>query len=86
MAPCLNDLALLDIAQGYPEAEPLVKRTLAIREKSLGPDHPDLATTEPEELRRPATGNRSTPPAEAVKTRVRAKAIRAGDPERTPVK
>ncbi len=62
VARCLNDPAQLDNAQGkYPEAEPLVKRALAIREKSLGPDHPDLATTEPGELRRPATGNRSTP-------------------------
>ena len=43
MARCLNNLALLDNAQGkYPEAEPLVKRALAVREKSLGPDHPDL--------------------------------------------
>ena len=32
-------------AQGrYAEAEPLYKRSLAIREKALGPDHPDVAT------------------------------------------
>ncbi len=43
MARCLNNPALHDNAQGkYPEAEPLVKRALAVREKSLGPDHPDL--------------------------------------------
>ncbi len=43
MARCLNNPALLDNAQGkYREAEPLVKRALAVREKSLGPDHPDL--------------------------------------------
>ncbi len=27
----------------YTEAEPLIRRTLAIAEKSLGPDHPDVA-------------------------------------------
>jgi len=27
----------------YAEAEPLYKRSLAIREKALGPDHPDVA-------------------------------------------
>ncbi len=33
MTRCLNDPALLDNAQGkYPEAEPLVKRALAIRQ------------------------------------------------------
>ncbi len=43
MTRCLNNPALLDNAQGkYPAAEPLVKRALAIREKSLDPDHPDL--------------------------------------------
>jgi Tetratricopeptide repeat len=28
----------------YGEAEPLYLRSLAIREKALGPDHPDVAT------------------------------------------
>ena len=33
-------------AQGrYADAEPLYKRSLAIREKALGPDHPDVATS-----------------------------------------
>jgi tetratricopeptide (TPR) repeat protein len=27
----------------FAEAEPLFKRALAIREKALGPDHPDVA-------------------------------------------
>ena len=27
----------------YTEAEPLFKRPLAMREKALGPDHPDVA-------------------------------------------
>ena len=44
MARSLNNLALLYDAQGrYAEAEPLYKRALAIREKALGPDHPDVA-------------------------------------------
>ena len=29
----------------YPQAEPLNQRSLAIREKALGPDHPDVATS-----------------------------------------
>ena len=29
----------------YADAEPLYKRSLAIREKALGPDHPDVATS-----------------------------------------
>ena len=34
------------MAQGkYAEAEPLFKRALAIREKALGKDHPDVATS-----------------------------------------
>ncbi len=44
MAQALNNLALLYKQQGrYAEAEPLHKRSLAIREKALGPDHPDVA-------------------------------------------
>ena len=42
----LNNLAELYQAQGrYADAEPLYKRSLAIREKALGPDHPDVATS-----------------------------------------
>lgn len=29
----------------YREARPLFERALAIREKLLGPDHPDIATS-----------------------------------------
>ena len=44
LATSLNNLALLYRAQGkYAQAEPLYKRSLAIREKALGPEHPDLA-------------------------------------------
>jgi tetratricopeptide (TPR) repeat protein len=34
----------LDGASRFAEAEPLYKRALAILEKALGPDHPDVAT------------------------------------------
>ncbi len=44
MATSLNSLALLYKTQGqYGQAEPLCKRSLAIREKALGPDHPNVA-------------------------------------------
>ena len=44
MAESLNDLALLYWAQGkYAEAEPLYRRSLVIREKALGAEHPDVA-------------------------------------------
>ena len=40
----LNNLALLYRAQGqYAKAEPLYQRALGIREKALGPEHPDVA-------------------------------------------
>ena len=42
-ASALNNLAVLYRGQGrYAEAEPLYKRSLAISEKALGPDHPDV--------------------------------------------
>jgi tetratricopeptide (TPR) repeat protein len=38
-------LAVLYYDQGrYEQAEPLYQRALSIREKALGPEHPDLAT------------------------------------------
>ena len=46
LATSLNNLALLYKAQcRYAEAEPLYQRALAIREKALGPQHPDLANS-----------------------------------------
>jgi tetratricopeptide (TPR) repeat protein len=46
VARSLNNLAALYQAQGqYAEAEALYKRSLAIKEKALGPDHPDVATS-----------------------------------------
>ena len=44
LATSLNNLATLYQYQGnYPEAEPLIQRSLAIWEKALGPEHPDVA-------------------------------------------
>ena len=62
-------------AQGkYAEAEPLYKRSLAIREKALGPEHPDVATS----LENYAALLRQTAHAdEAERMEARAKAIRA---------
>ena len=41
----INQLALLSYAKArYAEAEPLYRRALAIREKTLGADHPQVAT------------------------------------------
>ena len=40
----MNGQGMLVMEEGnYSEAEQLFKRSLAIREKSLGPDHPDVA-------------------------------------------
>jgi tetratricopeptide (TPR) repeat protein len=44
VASALNNLAGLYSGQGrQADAEPLYKRALAIRERALGPDHPDVA-------------------------------------------
>ncbi len=44
MAAGLNNLAGLYRDQDrYAEAEPLYQRSMAIREKALGPEHPDVA-------------------------------------------
>ncbi len=46
MATGLNKLGLLCYNQGkYAEAEPLYQRALAIWEKALGPEHPNVATS-----------------------------------------
>src|SRR5262249_38563035 len=42
----LNGLAELYRAQGqYAKAEPIYQRALAIQEKDLGPEHPDVASS-----------------------------------------
>ena len=44
LAAKLNDQAESYKEEGrYADAEPVYKRDLAIREKALGPDHPDVA-------------------------------------------
>ena len=46
MATSLNNLAILYQDMGrYAEAEPLYRRSLAIGEKQLGRDHPDVANS-----------------------------------------
>ncbi len=71
----LNNLAALYPALGrYGEAEPLHQRSLAIYEKALGPEHPDVAQSMEnyaDLLRETGRG------AEAAKMEARAKAIRA---------
>ena len=75
VAAGLNNLAELYVAQGrYAEAEPLNNRSLAIWEKALGPEHPNVATS----LENYAALLRETGrTAEADKMAARAKAIRA---------
>ncbi len=75
MASSLNNLAALYQTQGrYAEAEPLYQRSLAIVEKALGSEHPDVATS----LENYSTLLRETGRgSEAVKLEARARAIRA---------
>ena len=82
MAESLNNLASLYQAQGnYAEAEPLYKRSRAIREKSLGPEHPDVAMS----LENYALFLRKMDPdAEAEKMKARAQAIRAKHAQKNP--
>ena len=70
-----TNLASLYQAQGnYADAEPLYRRSLAINEKVLGPEHPDVAQS----LENYAALLRKTGRAdEAVEMEARAKAIRA---------
>ncbi len=69
-------------AQGrYAEAEPLIKRALAIWEEALGPEHPHVATALENYaalLRKTGRDN------EAAKLEARAKAIRARHAEQNP--
>ena len=77
-----NNLGLLYMAQGkYVEAEPLLKRSLAIREKALGPEHPDVAQALENygDLLRKMDRD-----AEAEKMEARAQAIRAKHAQENP--
>ena len=71
-------------AQGkYAEAEPLYKRSLAIREKALGPEHPNVAKSleiYAALLRETGRGN------EAEEMGARAQAIRAEHAKENPAK
>ncbi len=84
MATGLNNLAVLYEDQGkYAEAEPVHKRVLAIREKALGPEHPQVATSLKNYaalLRKIGRGE------EASKMELRAQAIRAKHARQNPAK
>ncbi len=84
MAQSLNNLAELYRTQGqYAQAEPLHKRALAIREKALGPEHPQVAQSlENYAAVMRQTGRR----AKAANMETRAKAIRARHAEQTPAR
>ena len=75
MAVSLNKLAELYKTQGhYAQAEPLYQRSLAIKEKTLGPEHSGVAQS----LENYAALLRQTARSEeAERLEVRAKAIRA---------
>ena len=78
----INDLAELYRAQGnYAEAAPLYRRSLAIWEKALGPEHPDVATSLENYAALLRKSGRS---AEAGKMESRAKAISAKRAEANP--
>jgi tetratricopeptide (TPR) repeat protein len=75
VATDLNNLAVLYQAQGqYAQAEPLCKRALAMREKALGTDHPNVAQSL-ENLAALYKATNRAKEAEALKKR--AEAIRA---------
>ena len=60
-AASLNNLALLLKATNrLAEAEPLMKRALAIDKASYGPDHPEVAAGLPQSKRRPMSERLST--------------------------
>ena len=71
-------------AQGkYAEAEPLYKRSLAIMEKALGPEHPHLATSLEKYAALLRKNERS---GEATLMELRAKTIRAKHARQNPGK
>ena len=84
MGQSLNNLALLYRNQGkYAQGEPLLKRSLAIMEKALGPEHPNTAQSLENYavLLRKMDRN-----AEAKKMEARAQAIRAKHAQENPTK
>ena len=87
-ATSLNNLAVLYLAQGqYAQAEPLYQRSLAIWEKTLGPEHPDVATSLENYaalLRAMNPVSARLPWSKAAKLEARAKAIRAKRAQQNP--
>ena len=84
LATNINNLAGLYHALGkYAQAEPLYQRSLAIREKALGSEHPSVATSLEnygDLLRKMGRDE------EAEKMEARAKAIRAKHAQENPTK
>ena len=84
-ATSLNNLAVLYAAQGrYAEAEPLYKRALGIREKALGPDHPDVGTVAQQPGRavsRPGPLRRGRAAATSARLAIREKALGPDHPD-----
>ena len=84
VVPILDNLAALYTVQAkYAEAEPLFRRALAIREKALGPERPEVAKTLDNYAELLRKTNRE---AEAAKLEARAKAIRAKHAGKNPPK
>ena len=84
LALTLNNLAFLYQAQGkYAEAEPLYKRSLAIWERTLGPEHPNVAQSLENYAALLRETNRE---AEAARMEARAKTIRAKHARENPTK
>ena len=80
----LENLADLYVAQGkYAEAEPLYRRALGIWERTLGREHPHVASSLDKYATLLRRMNRET---EAAAMEARAKAIRAKNPGAPPVK
>ena len=84
LATSLNNLAELYRAQGkYAQAEPLYQRALAIWQKALGPEHPQVAMVLENYAALLHWLNRD---AEADKMEARAQAIRAKHAQENPQK
>ena len=82
IATSLNKLAALYYTQGkYVQAEPLYQRSLAILQKALGPEHPNLASSLENYARLLRKMDRN---AEAKKLEARAEAIRAKHAQENP--
>jgi tetratricopeptide (TPR) repeat protein len=84
VATSLNNLAVLYRDQGnYAQAEPLFQRALAIWEKALGPQHPNVATALENCARLLREMKRG---AAARELEARAQAIRAAHAKKNPSK